>query len=383
MERIRSFSVDKSAGKSSPIYAQIHKYFRDHLISKNFSPGTRLPPINKMVTELNVGYQAVKAAMELLEDDGLIRCEPGRGKGPLILNAKSIENKSPIAFVRWSGDPIFVELGDGVRRFLHEKGLKLITIDALENVENYCNVITAPLEGVQGLILYPWDSPEYRRFVEDALKAGIHIIFADHTLHGLPVGSVSPDHFNGAYQVTNHLIETHNCPVYYIPITCLQRSSCQRRLEGWAAAMHRHSYDPEEYLWDFPLSDKELGNIKPSIAYLIEYSANVAKKLFEERNEEKICVFTINDYVAKGAFLAAEELGLQVGRQIILAGFGDLPLCTNLRVPLTSVSQSNEQVGYEAAKMLYNSIISGVKREPMHLVLPTELKIRASSANAR
>jgi DNA-binding LacI/PurR family transcriptional regulator len=144
--------------------------------------------------------------------------------------------------------------------------------------------------------------------------------------------------------------------------------------------MHRHSYDPDEYLWDFPLSGKERENVKPSIAYLIEYSANIAKKLFESRSEGKICVFAINDYVAKGVFLAAEELGLQVGRQVILAGFGDLPLCNNLRVPLTSVSQSNEQVGYEAARMLYQNVSKGERHEPIHLVLPVELCIRQSSA---
>lgn len=378
-QQISKPALQKGSGKSAPIYAQLHQYLKE-IVTSDGCHQKRLPPINTMVSDWGVGYNAVKSALDLLEEEGLVRCEKGRGKGPLILRPQQ-NKKCSISFIRWNGEPMLTGLEKGIRTFLEEVGQELTLVDVWEDEENYYSIISN-LPEINGLILLPWDTKEYRLAVERALQSGIHIVFVDRPLPNIPVGSVSADHYSGAYRITNHLIETHDRPVYYLPITCLQRMSCIRRMEGWAAAMHQHSYDPDCYLWDFPLSDQEKINQKLSIAYLIEYSAVAAKRLFQSGKEDKYYIFAINDYVAQGVYFAAEELGLKIGKDVFVAGFGDMPLCTKLDVPLTSASQSNENVGYEAAKMLYNKIFRADHHLPVNLVLPVELCLRKSTKGA-
>ena len=95
-------------------------------------------------------------------------------------------------------------------------------------------------------------------------------------------------------------------------------------------------------------------------------------------NEKKYSIFAINDYIARAVYTAAEVRGLKIGEDIFVSSFGDLPLCEKLTVPLTSVSQSNAKVGYEAANLLYYDFVA-INCAPIHHVIPVNLHIRASS----
>jgi len=69
---------------------------------------------------------------------------------------------------------------------------------------------------------------------------------------------------------------------------------------------------------------------------------------------------------------------LQIGKDVFVVGFGDIPLAQTMPVPLSSVFQNSELVGYESAKLLYE-LITGDMEKPVHRILPVELRIRASS----
>lgn len=110
----------------------------------------------------------------------------------------------------------------------------------------------------------------------------------------------------------------------------------------------------------------------------IEDHLTTAVKLFETCEGEAYSIFAGNDYVAVGVYVAAEKLGLQIGKDVFVVGFGDIPLAQTMPVPLSSVFQNSELVGYESAKLLYE-LITGDMEKPVHRILPVELRIRASS----
>jgi DNA-binding LacI/PurR family transcriptional regulator len=77
-------------------------------------------------------------------------------------------------------------------------------------------------------------------------------------------------------------------------------------------------------------------------------------------------------------YLAAEQVGLRIGKDVFVVDFGNMPLCRQLSVPLSSIDQASKEVGYEAAKLLYLTAIGSIKC-PMHRKVLSELHIRESS----
>jgi LacI family transcriptional regulator len=62
-------------------------------------------------------------------------------------------------------------------------------------------------------------------------------------------------------------------------------------------------------------------------------------------------VFCYNDPVALGAMTAIFEAGLRIPEDIAVVGCGNVPFDTVLRVPLTSVDQSSEELGARAGRL--------------------------------
>ncbi len=88
-------------------------------------------------------------------------------------------------------------------------------------------------------------------------------------------------------------------------------------------------------------------------------------------------VFAGNDLIAYGALTAIREAGLQCPSDISVVGFDDLELSEFTDPPLTTVAQPVYQMGASGVELLLNRI-ARAKNAAVHLVLPTELKLRHS-----
>ena len=90
-------------------------------------------------------------------------------------------------------------------------------------------------------------------------------------------------------------------------------------------------------------------------------------------------VFAANDPAALGAMKAIWEAGLRVPRDIAIVGAGDVAHGDMLRVPLTTVAWSKEELGRRAAELLLDQI-GPLRRGPFRrVVIPPSLVVRESS----
>ena len=62
-----------------PIYVQIIDQIRHGIASGELHPGDQLPPIRDLATDLGVNFTTVARAYRLLDDEGLISTQHGRG----------------------------------------------------------------------------------------------------------------------------------------------------------------------------------------------------------------------------------------------------------------------------------------------------------------
>lgn len=370
---INNLELNKSKGKPKPVYQQVAQYLRNAIESNKIGPGQHLQTVAEYANTLKVGYSTIDTAFDLLEQDGLISRGTKRGKGPIVLGC----NRGTINFTRWRGSAIFVAMAEGIEEYARENKIKVVITDAMQSTKRYLDMISHAPDNVDGLILFPWDTPEYQKAVADTVRKGTKIVFIDRIIPDLDLSSVSIDHFGGAYQATRHLIETHNCPVYYVGYTD-KPSSSHQRYKGWLEAMkqYRCDLDYRKFVCELFKSEAETAAM-PDDEWIQPHSEKISE-LLKTKNQKKYCFFTYNDDAAVLIYKVAREQGLEVGKEVFIASFGDSPYCKNLEIPLTSVSQFDTEVGYEAAKLLHYEI-KGICTHRMHKILPAKLNIRQSS----
>jgi LacI family transcriptional regulator len=93
-------------------------------------------------------------------------------------------------------------------------------------------------------------------------------------------------------------------------------------------------------------------------------------------------VFAANDPAAIGAMKAIWNAGLRVPEDIAIIGAGDIALGDLLRVPLSTVSWSREQLGKRAAELILDRIGPDPAAEFRRVVIPPQLVVRRSSGGA-
>ena len=89
-------------------------------------------------------------------------------------------------------------------------------------------------------------------------------------------------------------------------------------------------------------------------------------------------IVACNDLMALGAISAAQDLGLEVGKDISITGFNDIPLAEYSHPSLTTVHQPIYQIGGMVCEMLIK-IILGQELEQKHILLKPSLIIREST----
>jgi DNA-binding LacI/PurR family transcriptional regulator len=94
------------------------------------------------------------------------------------------------------------------------------------------------------------------------------------------------------------------------------------------------------------------------------------------RGIEFDAVFAASDLIAIGALGVLNEHGMNVPRDIALAGFDDIPMARFVNPPLTTVLQDTQQAG----ELLVASLLRLIRGERVEsAILPATLVVRRSS----
>ncbi|UNK57536.1 LacI family transcriptional regulator [Pseudoxanthomonas daejeonensis] len=93
-------------------------------------------------------------------------------------------------------------------------------------------------------------------------------------------------------------------------------------------------------------------------------------------------VFAANDMMALGCLYAFAQAGLQVPRDVALAGFDDIPLARFVHPSLTTMRVSIAELGANALKRLLAQIDASEPAAVEHHVLLPELVVRQSSGGS-
>lgn len=181
---------------------------------------------------------------------------------------------------------------------------------------------------------------------------------------GLDIPCVTIENKATTYKVIEHLIvEHHRRNIVFVQGKTSQEDS-RWRLVGYKNALKAHGI-PFDADLVIP------GDFEREVAYLSmrDFLRNSKRKEFD-------AVFTGDDFAAIGVIEALEQSGLQIPKDVSVAGFNDARHAAFLNPPLTTVKAPTYEIGRMAAKNLFHQL----KHEPVEPVtlLPMEIVIRQS-----
>lgn len=90
-------------------------------------------------------------------------------------------------------------------------------------------------------------------------------------------------------------------------------------------------------------------------------------------------VLACSDELAFGAMHALRDAGLEVGRDVSLVGFDDVPMAAHTHPPLTTLRASRRLIGEHLARLLIE-LIEGRLHMPRSIVCSMQLMVRKSTA---
>ena len=139
--------------------------------------------------------------------------------------------------------------------------------------------------------------------------------------------------------------------------------SAIRRFEGYKEGLAQAgiAYQPE---WAQP------GD------YTRERGRMAARQLFQQAHRVT-AILAANDTSALGVLDVAQELGIRVPQDLSLIGFDNIPETQLITPKLTTIDQSIQEMGSQAARMLIQ-ILQNMELESMLYEVPTRLVVRES-----
>lgn len=222
--------------------------------------------------------------------------------------------------------------------------------------------------GVEGVILPPhFEAPG---FLTDVRNAGLAAVSIGSAPAGPDVCSVRMDNYQAARDMTVYLLSLGHRHIGFIKGHPDRAVSAQRQ-QGFLDALSDAGLSP-------PAECLEQG-------YFNYRSGLAAAELLLSRTPRPTAIFAANDNMAAATLDIAHRLGLDVPRELSIAGFDDSLIATTLWPPLTTVHQPIAAMARASVELLLWDIRrrrSGTEEPPPQPLLRHRLILRGSTGTA-
>jgi len=364
---------------AKPRYRQIFDTLRGRISSGEYPPGHKLPTEGELMRIFKVSRTTVSRAMRDMELLGLITRR--RGSGTYVCQPRESAERVDLAlFVPW------VETGSGlpyVEGLIHQRiadiashGRATLLLQCLSPgagslEERMIRAANSLIDSkVDGVLYYPAELPgnlmEFNRKVVDLLvAAGIQVVLIDRDIVSYPERSkftrIGYDNRRGGVLLTNHLLNVGCKRIAFVGIPEVS-TVVANRLSGYHEAHRAHDM-----------------TVDPALIHVadeVDLTEAFCRNLVETCQPDAI-IGKMDRYAAIiGRHLMA--MGIEIGREIKLAGFDDEPIAELLPVPLTTIRlpvQAFAQTAYEALLRRIANKDSDIGQ----LIVDTEIVIRGST----
>lgn len=328
-------------------YYKLMDELKDKILSGEIRTGDKLPSENQLSEQYQVSRQTVRKALSILENEGHIYAEHGRGtfcSGPM----RHMGNSKNIAVITtYLSDYIFPRVIGGIDSVLTQKGYSII----LKNTRNSRSQEAKYLEellskDIDGIIIEPSKSQIYCKHINLYRKLDeyqIPYVFIQGCFAQLDdKAHVLMNDCKGGYMITKYLIDTgHKNIVGVFKSDDIQG---QNRHKGYVMALQEAGilYDPNKIVW-FYTEDRSIHPYE-SIRKMIKQG-----KIMD-------AVVCYNDQIAVKVIQALTDEGIKIPEEISVTGYDHSYMAYSTGLQLTTIIHPQEKLGEMAAELLLDMI---------------------------
>ena len=261
-----------------------------------------------------------------------------------------------------------IDMQNGILSACRKQGFELLIHPCDAKKENITEEVIAMVKQsrVAGLVLTPpfSEMPEFVERISELDVKLVRIMSGDLAPDSLSPCIMVNDH-DAAYSITEHLIELGHKDIAFIAGGAGHKSTIER-LNGYKKALADHRMPINQAL----IIDGE---------YSFESGVEGANKLMQGE-VKPTAIFSCNDEIAAGALFSARLMGLDIPRQLSIAGFENSPFSRQTWPRLTTAHQPNEQIAENAANLLIAQTRNQGEPNPVGQYTP-QLLVRDSTSS--
>jgi len=256
----------------------------------------------------------------------------------------------------------FSELIRGIDLAARARGLHLLVSSSHGNAVEAAAALRAMNGRVDGLLVM---SPHVNAdFLWGNVADELPAVLMNTRVAGGAHSSFAVDNHGGAYAMVRHLVERGHRDIAFVagPESNFE---AQERLRGYRAALA----DLLPGTWEHVLQGD-----------FTQESGFRAGNQVVALTGRPTAVFASNDMMAIGCLSALNEAGVDVPREIALAGFDDIPISRYVNPSLTTVRARIAELGGLALERLASAIEEPGRMSAQHQTLRADLIVRQSTA---
>lgn len=258
--------------------------------------------------------------------------------------------------------PFFSQLSEGIDLECKQHNYILNTLFLYEGDDISQQLNNIKQNQAKGIILLGTHMQELD--ISFFSKCPIPIILVDNYFEKYEMDCVLINNVKGAFTATDYLIQkTKKQPGYLHSSYPLH--NFEERANGFYKALHKNGMS-------------SFHSIIHEVAPSVEGAYADIKNLLSQHAPIADCYFADNDFIAIGAMRAFQECGYDIPNDIRIIGFDDIPHCTYLAPPMSSIHVPQQYMGQLAVRRLHEQILKP-QDTFVKIEVATKLVIRKSS----
>ncbi|ADL03309.1 GntR family transcriptional regulator [Lacrimispora saccharolytica] len=337
--------MEEDSGKAK--YYVLMEELKMDIVSGRRKPGDRLPSEHELSASCHVSRHTVRKALSILEQEGFIEAEHGRGTFVSRKAGRKQGSGNIAVITTYLSDYIFPRLIQGIDSVLTANGYSIILKNTGNSRLRESKCLEEILEkDIDGLIIEPSKSDimcGHKGLYDKLDFYQIPYVFIQGcNTHMKDKPHILMDDSMGGYLVTKHLLELGH--EHILGIFKADDSQGRNRHRGYVKAIQEagFSYDPDMVVW-FHTEDRMT---KPSGAL----------RLMLEEGVPVDGIVCYNDQIAFEVMKTIEKGGFSVPEDISVTGYDNSFIAENGLVKLTTIAHPQERLGAMAAELLLEKI---------------------------
>jgi len=290
---------------------------------------------------------------------------------PIALSLKERRSRSIGVVVCEIANNFFSQAINGIESIAYNRGYHVIISQSHESYEReVVNVEHLASRSVDGLLVSLSTETDHIEHFKNLHDKGFPIVFFDRITNEIETHKVVADNYKGAYDATQHLIDSGYTKIAHLTSSAHLSISIER-LNGYKAALTDNG---------IPVNDSYIKDCNHG-GMIYDELEGAVKDLVHLKDRPE-AIFTAGDRLTISCLTALKSIGLKVPDDMAIVGFSNSALVEMLNPSLTAVKQPAFEMGQVATELLIKLIES--KRpvtEFEKVVLQTEIFIRDSSGN--